>query len=179
MLYVKPIRKTLNGFTYLGLYAAAFFGVVILRLQDRLAGLFALFGKNATFTGRTEIWDTALGLMADPTHMVLGYGAQFTSGFQAGNWYTGSAHNTVLQILMLGGWVALVLLVILMVLAAFQSFKGRNDRLHACLSLTLGCMLVIGLTENICTVSLFLVLALMFYAPQQAVKVELPDEGGA
>lgn len=179
LLYVKPIRKTLNGFTYLGLYAAAFFGVVILRLQDRLAGLFALFGKNATFTGRTEIWDTALGLMADPTHMVLGYGAQFTSGFQAGNWYTGSAHNTVLQILMLGGWVALVLLVILMVLAAFQSFKGRNDRLHACLSLTLGCMLVIGLTENICTVSLFLVLALMFYAPQQAVKVELPDEGGA
>lgn len=164
-IYARQIRGVLNGFTYLALYLVAFFAIIVFRAQDHLGDLFALLGKNATFTGRTVIWDTVLAFLSDPDHRLLGYGAQFTGGFQAGGFYTGSAHNTVLQVLMIGGWAALVLLAALVAIACLRSFQGREQRLFACLSLSFGCMLVIGLTENICTVSFFMVLALMVYMP--------------
>lgn len=172
LMNLRSIRKALNGFTYLALYMIAFFGIIVFRLQNIFAGLFTLLGRSMTFTGRTEIWDASLSLLADPTHAAFGYSFQYAN-LIADVVYARSAHNTILDMLLLAGWAGIALLLVIVLLASYHSYEKRGSKLCSCFSLTFGCLLVIGLMELVCSTWLFMILAFMYYTP--AMDESVPD----
>lgn len=168
LVKAKKIRPYFNGFTYIALYAIFFFGVIVFRLQDILTPVFDLLGRNATFTGRTAIWDYIFSLMSTPSHLLFGYGDGFSRSLTIGTLFTGSAHNTVLHIFLIGGYVALAFLLILLLGASFRTFLCRRKLVSAYAALAMGSLLLVGLMENVITVSFFMVLAIAYYLPDNA-----------
>lgn len=165
LVQFSSLRKALNGVTILVANGLLFLGVVIFRIQTFFEPLFQLFGKNATLTMRTDIWDYVMSALADPAHVGLGYGMAFTTYFKASDQYVGSAHNVILHIMLLGGMVALLLLIALCGLAAYRLYKRRTNLAVSYVALGFGAVLLIGLTENVATkVVLFLFLSLSYYA---------------
>lgn len=80
---------------------------------DNLEGIFAILGKDPTFTGRVPLWDAVFNQMI-PKHFWLGYGydgfwtgSSATTGYiyQIFAWQPSNAHNLYLDI-----WLSLGLL---------------------------------------------------------------------
>lgn len=158
------LRRGINGYSVLASYFVVFACVVIFRLQGILDPLFHLFGKDASFTSRTEIWDYVIARLVDPSHIAYGYGSGFAGGFTAANQYIGSAHNMLLHIMLLGGAVAGILFIALLTISANKLYRYRLSIVAAFIALGLASLFVVGLTENVATkVTLFLFLALANY----------------
>lgn len=160
-LQLKPPRIVLNLFSFIGIYASFFIGIVILRLQYFLAFFIeGVLHKDLTFTNRTLIWDKVFSIM-DIDHLLCGYGIraskhlQITESFRAP-----SAHNDLLNMWLTGGLIAAASYAALILLTAYRLF--RNAAYYACaiIAVTLGCFLVVGLTETIGSVAMFAFVAL-------------------
>jgi len=85
-------------------------GTLIIWYEDILA----IFGRDGSLTGRTDLWDISFGLIAD--RPLLGYGirAAFVEGTEARRaltWMAGFAHNGWIDITLDMGIVGLVLMV--------------------------------------------------------------------
>lgn len=170
LINFKVLQRLLNGLTYFVAYLIAFFAVVIARVQDHLGLILSFVGKNVTFTGRTKIWDASLTMMSDPSHWPLGYGWQFMGGYREFGVWQSSAHDTMLQILLSGGFIAVAFFVAILAVAAWRTFTCRDDRIFALLALAFGCVLVVGLTEEVNKVAFFLILGLMMYTPSKKIE---------
>ena len=84
---------------------------------DPIEATLDAFGKSSTLTGRTLIWDVALGVIAEHPILGVGYRAfwlapQFANGqmaiVDAGAVTSRSFHNFVLEILVSAGWPGLI-----------------------------------------------------------------------
>lgn len=96
--------------------ALVIYGVVILRIQERLNSLFELlFHKGADMSYRTEIWDAAiLTINKSPMKFLLGNGS--SSGgewtlFGSAYW---QAHDQFLQVVLDAGIIGLVIFAVLL-----------------------------------------------------------------
>lgn len=164
---IRALRKWINGFTFLGAYIVLFLGIVVFRLQLLFEPIFQMLGRNASFTGRTVIWDYVISMISDPSHIVLGYGQQFTSFFQPTGQAIGSAHNTILHIVLLGGLIALAVFSAICIFASCRLFKNRFDLAVAYISIGFGAILLIGMTENTATkLVFFLIVSLAYYTSE-------------
>lgn len=154
------LRRYLNGCTFVGAYFILFIGIVLLRLQNALSPATEALGRDATFTGRTAIWDLAISLI-NPGHLLLGYNGvpERILTLPSGN-SVGTAHNALLDVMLWGGLIALCLVVSIVLLAAINLFRQRSDRSSAILSIYLGTFLLMGLVEFITCTAFFLFLGI-------------------
>lgn len=159
------MRRFLNGFTYLGCYLVAFFGIVILRLQYYLYPLFeTLLGKNASFTGRTEIWDVALSHLHG-AHVLYGYcgSSEPLLIYQGVKFNT--PHNALLDIVLWGGLLGLATVGGLIALSLENLYKLRTQYGAAVLALSIGIFLLMGISEFIMGTPFCLLLGLAYCWP--------------
>ena len=110
--------KLFNIYLSLGI-VAGFFILFILFQQASMFGYFLteILKKNITFNGRTPIWANSIArLMEKP---ILGYGYLNSSGFRAliGRSAASDAHNYFLTLGIYGGFVAIVLFLLILILA--------------------------------------------------------------
>lgn len=160
----SPMRLVFNGATYVALSAAAFLGVVVARIQDKLAFFIeGVMHRTVTFTGRTFIWDASMQLLSN-SHFFTGYGASYiwNSIVVNGQAYM-HAHNEVLHILMSGGVFALLAFVFLIALVVRRLFNDRNALSSAYLSAGICGLLTIGLVESLLTPVFLFLLAVGYY----------------
>jgi exopolysaccharide production protein ExoQ len=120
LFYFKPGRIR-RGISYLGTYVFVALSLFYLLFSSPyLLGLFTgLFGRNPTFTGRTDIWSAVLQA---PFNRIIGTGYE---SFWFGPWveeWSGvwtfrlnQAHNGYLETYLNGGAIGLGLLLILLV----------------------------------------------------------------
>lgn len=156
------LRKYLNAFTYVVAYFVAFFSVVVFRVQYNFSPLLeAILGKNASFTGRTDIWDKAISLL-NLDHLLFGYHGTTEPLLVINGTLFGTAHNTVLNDLLWGGIVTLAIVWAIIGLTALHLFRQRSSYTAALLALAIGIYLLMGLSEFITCVSFFIVLGLGF-----------------
>ena len=139
-------QRVLNGYTYLGGYVVAFFGIVVFRMQN----VFAFFiedvlGKSLTFTDRTLIWDQAIGNVLSK-NVLIGCGNDM---YDAPGYVVGTAHNMVLETFVQGGILGVFSLAVIVFLAARSLCENRSSRVAALAALAIGCFLMIGLMEHI------------------------------
>ena len=115
---VRGFRKKDYFVAFILLFVAFASVIVLIILQPDI--LFSLLGKDATLTGRTEIWDAVAGSIAK--RPLLGYGYQaFWLGFKGESyriiltvtWALGQAQNGFLDVMLeigVGGLVIVLLL---------------------------------------------------------------------
>lgn len=158
-------RRILNGFTYAGCYLIAFFGIVILRLQYHLSALFETFlGKDASFTGRTEIWDAALSHLQG-AHLLYGYCGSSEPLLVCQGVKFNTPHNALLDIVLWGGLLGLATAGGLMALSLENLYKLRTQYSAAVLALSIGVFLLMGISEFIMGVPFCLLLGLAYCWP--------------
>lgn len=119
--------------------------------------------KDMTFTGRTEMWDSALRIISDSP--IWGY------GFVDGNWFVAhmssraiGAHNFILNTMVYGG---VMLLVLYLVIAAksIGNLIRINDITSIKMVAAFGIMSIMMLFEVYGTSLVFLLLTIMYYYP--------------
>ena len=106
--------------------------MVLYRLQDVFAFLIeGVLHKGLSFTGRTEIWDTAIdNILHSPA---LGYGlAQSGKVYRLRKHKYYHAHNVFLEVLMEGGFCAL-LCFLMMLASAVKQLMIHRKHPYACL----------------------------------------------
>lgn len=165
------VRCFLSGRTILILGLVAELLVVVLRVQNGFSELLGnVFGKSVTLTGRTEIWDLALGIIAESP--IFGYGVNDSFGAFVpwrGDLYWQS-HNQWIQILYDGGFAALVLFVALVLACGRGLARGREADASVPAAATLLAYMVVMVSE-IYTYNMGLFYVVLF------VMAEVPNLG--
>lgn len=120
----KILDVVLNYRFIIILYIVLTIMVVISQNAYFLSIVSSAFDKSITFSGRNRIWTTCLSAILNNPLVGCGYlsGAEYVSlvGMNAAT----NAHNMVLQILMLGGFIALIIYVFLVV----SVIKGEMEK---------------------------------------------------
>lgn len=108
LLYrVRENGKVFNICVYFGVIAVMFVLVILLRVQEHLAFFFEnILNKSVTFSGRSEVWDSALDYIADKP--LLGYGVIAGNGMYGYLNQLPHCHNIFLQVLFEAGVIGLV-----------------------------------------------------------------------
>ena len=159
LLHVNPVRRYLN---YLGIYAAIaillifvldFFPVIVETVATAV-------GRDATFTGRTEIWNDLLRENTDP---LVGSGYQsfwLRHGMMERYGEINQAHNGYLEVYLNGGLIGLGLLLAMM---AATGDKLRKNIMHgSSISILLLTLLVVSALYNL-TEGLFHGLSMVWF----------------
>ena len=117
--------------------------------------------KDMTFTGRTEMWDSALRIIADSP--IWGYGFGDADWFRAhmSNRAIG-AHNYILNTMVYGGIILLVLYLAI-IIQSFQNLIRANDFCSKRMMAAFGVMSIMMLFEIYSTPLVFLQLTIMYY----------------
>lgn len=117
--------------------------------------------KDMTFTGRTEMWDSALRIIADSP--IWGYGFGDADWFRAhmSNRAIG-AHNYILNTMVYGGIILLVLYLAI-IIQSFQNLIRANDFCSKRMMAAFGVMSIMMLFEIYATPLVFLQLTIMYY----------------
>lgn len=108
-------------------------GTIVFTLITRFKDVIGLFGRDATFTGRTNIWPPLLARVEDRPWLGYGYGSFWDPEnplrqplFDEVKFEVFSAHNTAIEILIGMGVIGLTL----MVIALIFLLAGALLRLH-------------------------------------------------
>lgn len=126
-IYRRKISSFFNA-VFLGvMYAAAFFAVVVFRMQEYFSFIIEdILHKNVSLTGRTQIWDyTFLLIKRSP---FLGYGV-YDNLIYLRNQYYVHAHNGILEILLEGGFAALAVYILLFIMTCRELYKYRDHHI--------------------------------------------------
>lgn len=181
-------NRSLQKLSVIGLYIGALLFQCIVCFSGKglenndLATWFIIdvLNKDITFTGRTEMWDSALRVIADSP--LWGY------GFVDGDWYLShmstlaiGAHNFILNNMIFGGIIAIVLYLIL-VYKSIAHLASINDSYSIKLIAAFGVMSTMMLFEVYGLQMVFLMLSFMYYYPEQqdtmvTSQTEKPYEG--
>lgn len=130
-LAVKSFRALgpMGRLGILPILGVAAFGFAIPAFLAALPALTGGIGRDATLTGRTEIWSTVLRLSADRPLAGYGWGGVWrgeVGGFirvAFGYDSARSAHNGFLDVVLLVGWVGAALLAMAIVATAYRTIR--------------------------------------------------------
>lgn len=126
---------------------AAFFGVVVFRVQELFSGLLGiLFGKDATLTGRTNLWDQAMYLIAQ--NPIVGYGIREDSLIMSSYGRGFTSHNFILQALLSGGVLSLAFFVLMIGSVVKKMWSYRSTLAVRALGIGFVVFMVCALTES-------------------------------
>jgi len=129
--------------------------LLIVTLESTLnlsSAIYALFGKNETLTGRTDIWNEALRLMDQP---ILGFGYyQFWFTPKADLLYRNlgdlihvkTAHNGFIEVYLDGGFVGWIFFAIFLLAMLKHGYDAINDRASPVSLPLIFC--IVGLVSN-------------------------------
>lgn len=160
----KRPRAPLNALVYAVVSVASFFLIVVLRVQNIVAEALAqvLHRNVLTMSGRTDIWDLALGLMRDG-YLFTGYGASGRRVLVVNGAKFSHAHNMYLDAWFQAGLIGLLCMLALIGLTVFCLYKMRQNRTCALLAAVVAGYFFVGITETLTCASFLFVLAIGFY----------------
>lgn len=146
MFFSPAARRVLNVRVIVLLSILITALVVGLRIQDHFADLLATYcNKSTTLTGRTDIWDSAFGIIA--ASPISGYGINDSFGafvpWRGGLW---QAHNQWLQLLYDGGIVATALFA-LFVISCGKQLERLNKSFSVPIKITLLVFMLMMVSE--------------------------------
>ena len=134
-----------------------------------------ILGKDMTFTGRTDMWDSALRVIADSP--IWGYGLVDADWFTA-NMSTRAigAHNFILNTMVYGG-VILLILYITTIILSLQKLICIHDMISRKMIAFFGVLSIMMLFEVYEMPFVFLLLTIMYYYPgPEPVTILISDE---
>ena len=147
-----------------------YFGVIILGWQNNLPKIFlSLFGKDASFSGRDNLWNNAIYYFLNSP--IWGNGIRENSLINFyGRSYT--SHNFFLELLMDGGIFQLCIFAAVIIVLILQISKCNDNDIKNHLTIAFVLFFLSGLTEAHVYQNLwFGVLTLIYMAPKFDIEV--------
>jgi len=131
-IFLYPVLKSdkfFNMYTYIISHSVIWVSITLYNavLADKLSEITGfLVGKDATFTGRTPIWNAVLDLIKEKP--LWGYGEESISANvkRTGISYFLNTHNQVLELLYTGGALLLITFLIILVLCLMRNHKKKS-----------------------------------------------------
>lgn len=160
--YLSKKLTFLNIKTYSIIYAFVFVTVVFFNIQEIFADqLFYLLGKNVTFSGRVELWNTAVEMIKEKPLLGHGMSGEYNiiptlSGVML------SAHNQFIQLAVEGGIISIALLMILVVAAGKKLYSYRKEEASKILSLAIFSVSLVLFSEAMGLFDFFVLLAFAY-----------------
>jgi len=106
------------------LSATLAYGIAVPYLSSSaFSGFLGMLGRDATFTGRTEIWNALLPVASQQPLFGLGFGS-FWTPFARVHYVISEAHNGYLDMVLDLGYWGLILLVIFLISSCRRAVKG-------------------------------------------------------
>lgn len=168
LLKNKKIARKIN-FTYVAIFLILFdVGLTVLGEQmNFLSVVTDIFGKDLTFSGRTPIWLKVVEkLKISP---IAGYGNNTTVLIVNTQ---RNAHNQWLHTAMEGGYVAMGILILAVVVSAAQLYKRRNEKWYNVVTICTIAVLIGTITEIQTYIPFFYIVFLLpFIIPDSGDKV--------
>ena len=106
--------------------------------------IFLIFKKDATFSTRTIIWDSALRMIKESP--IYGYGGTATKYIMVGR-YVFNCHNILLQIMIMGGAIMIAMFIWMVILAINNTSKIEDKRFQKPYIALLVAFLIMSMTE--------------------------------
>lgn len=169
-VYLNLWSKTLNKLMFRGLLTAvALFQILIVFFGNTLNtvesnAFLDLIGKDATFTGRTELWGYSAGYFWDSP--IWGHGYIDTTDYAESGYFYGIAknsHNYIYNLLHKGG-VILLFIITWMIKISYYRIKPRINESNAYIIIMTGAIfLTMCLFEVYDTIYTYLLLIFMYY----------------
>ena len=154
---LRNFTPLFNSLTYLAAYAAAFFMIVVIRIEN-LPVLGKLIGREITFNNRIHFWDKAMTEFWE--YPVLGHGYQQFVMFRG---YV-TTHNQIVEILYKTGVAGLVVFVAILAATAYKLFRSREGIVTKYLAVFFASYLVLFLMEQYAFANYFYLFVLAFNA---------------
>ena len=127
--YVVWLRHKMLGYSVAILFSFILIALGIALVIDP-ASVLGLLGKDATLTGRTDIWAASADLIDLRPLLGNGYRAMFIAGDPTTNWFWGRigfeithAHNSGLEIVLELGFIGLFLLIVFLGTALWRGLR--------------------------------------------------------
>ncbi|MGN0642521.1 MAG: O-antigen ligase family protein [Huintestinicola sp.] len=177
-IYREKIAGSFNSFNLSVLYAAAFLGIIVFRIQSAFSFIIEdLLHKNITFTGRTDIWDIAI--MMIKRSPVFGYGVYEGHGlvFTRGQYYY--AHNAVLEVLLQGGVISLIFYAAIFGTAAAALYKNRHYAVSQILAFGIFTIHVMMLMEAYSNIWIFALPVIACHVPEISAQSDNLSDNSA
>ena len=154
---LRNFTPLFNSLTYLAAYAAAFFMIVVIRIEN-LPVLGKLIGREITFNNRIHFWDKAMTEFWE--YPVLGHGYQQFVMFRG---YV-TTHNQIVEILYKTGIAGLAVFVAILAATAYKLFRSREGIVTKYLAVFFASYLVLFLMEQYAFANYFYLFVLAFNA---------------
>ena len=154
---LRNFTPLFNSLTYLAAYAAAFFMIVVIRIEN-LPVVGKLIGREITFNNRIHFWDKAMTEFWE--YPVLGHGYQQFVMFRG---YV-TTHNQIVEILYKTGVAGLVVFVAILAATAYKLFRSREGIVTKYLAVFFAAYLVLFLMEQYAFANYFYLFVLAFNA---------------
>ena len=138
---LRNFTPLFNSLTYLAAYAAAFFMIVVIRIEN-LPVVGKLIGREITFNNRIHFWDKAMTEFRD--YPVFGHGYQQFRMFRG---YV-TTHNQMIEILYKTGAVGFVIFCAILAAAAVRMFRSRKGICTKYLAVLFASYLILFLMEQ-------------------------------
>lgn len=129
--------RPLRGLLTIGVVIAMNVILIGLSSSPATSSILASLGIDATFTGRSSIWSFALARISESPFIGYGFqllwGSEFLRNITTESWayLAAHSHNSFLETLLNGGFPALVLMIIWLLILplrdASEAFSTRND----------------------------------------------------
>ena len=154
---LRNFTPLFNSLTYLAAYAAAFFMIVVIRIEN-LPVVGKLIGREITFNNRIHFWDKAMTEFWE--YPVLGHGYQQFVMFRG---YV-TTHNQIVEILYKTGVAGLAVFVAILAATAYKLFRSREGIVTKYLAVFFASYLVLFLMEQYAFANYFYLFVLAFNA---------------
>ena len=158
---VKGIRIVKNYRRWVLLYGIVFSMIMFARNSKILSFiLISIFGKNASYTGRDYLWAEAYKMIEKSPY--IGFGRISSDYLSVWGGYF-SSHNFVLELLLQGGYVALIIFIFIVIMALVKLQSNKFSKSIKVLQISLFISLVVMLMEStVHSVYLFGLIVLCF-----------------
>lgn len=165
--FVMPFlfRNTLifNIKSYLVFYIIMFFSIILFNIQDQFADLlYQLLGRDITFSGRIQLWNTAIEMIKD--RPLMGYGVAESVNLifspRTGLYY--SAHNQFIQLVLEGGLISLLAFGGIVYIVFNKLYEYREDEAAKILSLGILSIALVLFSEAMGFFDIFVLFALAY-----------------
>lgn len=175
LLYINKSNKKIPRFlsvNWVLIYTVIFFLLIIcFDVQEKFAFLIVdVLNKDLTFTGRTIVWEEAIGIIKN--NPIWGIGETSNLNELVFNFPASHAHQYWLQLLVTGGIVGCLMIYAIYFFASKNIVKHSRSVVLKLVSITIICFLIMGIDESLIGATMLMPLLVLAYErPEKSIEV--------
>ena len=168
----------INPYVLILINVVSYIVILIIGSRSRILDMITLaLNRDATFSGRTVIWERVMELISKSPIIGCGVQANDTVAYQLGYRWVPHAHNLILQILYQGGFAALFVYVVMINLCLKQINEVRDTGISKGATIILFVFFIMALMETLGGSGFtWIIFYIAYYSSDMVYALQPPEE---